>query len=111
MPRLSVEEKLAREITLASQEEERLARQLSETRRKLADARKAKRARENARQRKDDNHRKFTIGGELMALGLTPQQAALIRHLAESQGGVDWLIATLEQAAGRAGNLLTAASR
>ena len=99
MPRISTEEKLAREIALAAQEEERLRARLADTRKKLADARKAQRVRDNAQRRKTDNHIKFTIGGELFGLGVTMEQAATIRRLAEDQGGVEWLMATLERAA------------
>jgi hypothetical protein len=96
MPRIAEHQKLDNEITRLNEQEERLRTLQSDLRQKLAEARKRKRLVESSAKRKEENHIKFTIGGELFALGMTMEQAAKLRRLAEPKGGAQWILDTLE---------------
>jgi len=98
MPRIAERQKLDNEISRLSEQEERLRSLQADLRQKLTEAKKRKRLAETTAKRKQENHVKFTIGGELFALGMTMEQAAKVRRLAEAKGGAQWILDTLETA-------------
>ena len=98
MPRIAERQKLDNEISRLSEQEERLRSLQADLRQKLTEAKKRKRLAETTAKRKQENHVKFTIGGELFALGMTMEQATKVRRLAEAKGGAQWILDTLETA-------------